>query len=126
MGRWLEVKNQQELHVKHRRLKYRGRILVFANKCAASILVISLASLVPISAISERKKSAAMEDELNTVWTDALAKSENYLDDNQRQLRAVEQNPLYLEYKARERLGWSKEGERILVFPDVNPSRGQL
>jgi len=73
--------------------------------------------ILPVTAIPRLKNADEKEAYLNTYWVSEVRKAMDSKDQAYREYRAVEQDPRYLEIKARERLHWSKPGERIFVFP---------
>jgi len=86
---------------------------------AFCILVIALCAIIPVTALPSLKKSDKLEEEYQTEWKEKLRIAAEAKDSADREHRAIQQDPRYLEIKARERLKWSKPGERILVFPDI-------
>lgn len=115
-------KNTEEirkLHVRHQRLRKRNAQMGTVNRLAFCILVIALCAIIPVTALPSLKKSDKLEEEYQTEWKEKLRIAAEAKDSADREHRAIQQDPRYLEIKARERLKWSKPGERILVFPDI-------
>ena len=69
--------------------------------------------------VFSKKNAEKKEQHLNAHWAGEVSKAIDGKDKANREYRAIEQDPRYLEIKARERLHWSKPGERIFVFPAV-------
>jgi len=107
----------RKLNVRHQRMRSRTKHMQTANRLAICTLVIVLSVILPVTAIPRLKYSNKVEHTLNTYWAGEVRKAVDAKDKAFREYRAVEQDPRYLEIKARERLHWSKEGERIFVFP---------
>lgn len=114
-------KNTEEirkLHVRHTRLRKRNAQMSTVNRLAFCILLIALCAIIPVTALPGLKKADELEKTYHTEWQEKLRIAEEAKDSADREHRAIQQDPRYLEIKARERLKWSKPGERILVFPE--------
>ena len=117
-------KNTEEirkLHVRHQRLRKRNAQMSTVNRLAFCILVIALCAIIPVTALPSLKKSDKLEEVYQTEWKEKIRIAAEAKDSADREHRAIQQDPRYLEIKARERLKWSKPGERILVFPEYEP-----
>ncbi len=108
----------RKLHVRHTRLRKRNAQMSTVNRLAFCILVIALCAVIPVTALPALEKSKVLEETYHTEWQDKLRIAAEAKDSSDREHRAIQQDPRYLEIKARERLKWSKRGERILVFPE--------
>jgi hypothetical protein len=91
------------------------------NRVAFCLLVIALCAILPVTALPSLSESDELEETYQTEWKQKLKLAAEAKDSADREHRAIEQDPRYLEIKARERLKWSKPGERILVFPEYIP-----
>lgn len=107
----------RRLNVRHQRMRSRTEHMRTANRLGICTLVIVLSVILPITALPSLKSADKKEAHLNTHWAAEVRKAVDSKDQAYREYRAVEQDPRYLEIKARERLHWSKAGERIFVFP---------
>ena len=83
------------------------------------MLVIVLSVVLPVTAIPKLNESSKREGHLKTHWSKEVQKATDAKDQAYRKYRAIEQDPRYLEIMARERLHWSKPGERVFVFPEM-------
>lgn len=111
----------RKLYVRHQRLRTRNAQMNTVNRLAFCLLVIALCAILPVTALPSLSKSDELEETYNTVWKEKLRIAAEAKDSADREHRAIQQDPRYLEIKARERLKWSKPGERILVFPEYVP-----
>ena len=107
----------RRLNVRHQRMRSRTEHMRTANRLGICTLVIVMSVILPITALPLLKNADTNEAHLNTHWASEVRKAIDSKDQAYREYRAVEQDPRYLEIKARERLHWSKPGERIFVFP---------
>ena len=110
----------RKLNVRHQRMRCRTEHMRMANRLGICTLVIVLSVILPITALPRLQNADKKEEHLNTFWAGEIRNAIDAKDQAYREYRAVEQDPRYLEIKARERLHWSKEGETIFVFPAVN------
>jgi len=108
----------RKLYVRHQRLRTRNAQMSTVNRLAFCFLIIALCVIIPVTALPSLSKSDKLEESYNTEWQEKLRIAAEAKDSADREHRAILQDPRYLEIKARERLKWSKPGERILVFPD--------
>jgi|GEM_PF-2022465 len=116
-------KNTEEirkLHVRHTRLRKRNAQMSTVNRLAFCILIIALCAIIPVMALPSLSKSDKLEETYHKEWKEKLRIAAEAKDSAEREYRAIQQDPRYLEIKARERLKWSKPGERILVFPEYS------
>ena len=107
----------RKLNVRDQRIRSRTEHMRTANRLGICTLVIVMSVILPITALPRLKSAEKKEVHLNTHWAGEIRKAIDAKDQAFREYRAVEQDPRYLEIKARERLHWSKEGETIFVFP---------
>lgn len=117
-----DTENLRKLHVRHTRLRKRNAQMSTVNRLAFCILVIALCAIIPVTALPSLKKSDDLEATYHSEWKEKLRIAAEAKDSADREYRAIQQDPRYLEIKARERLKWSKPGERILVFPEFVPA----
>lgn len=89
-----------------------------ANRMTLCLLVIALCLILPVTALPQLKLANEQEEELNHYWKNEVTKASEAFANEEREKKAIERDPTFLEYMARERLGWSKKGEFIFVFPD--------
>ncbi|MGJ8656770.1 MAG: hypothetical protein ACSHX6_09980 [Akkermansiaceae bacterium] len=111
----------RKLYVRHQRLRTRNAQMNTVNRLAFCLLVVALCAILPVTALPSLSQSDELEETYNTVWQEKLRIAAEAKDSADREHRAIQQDPRYLEIKARERLKWSKPGERILVFPEYVP-----
>lgn len=107
----------RKLNVRDQRMRSRTENMRTANRLGICTLVIVMSVILPITALPSLKDADKKEAHLNTYWAAEVRNAIDAKDQVYREYRAVEQDPRYLEIKARERLHWSKPGERIFVFP---------
>jgi len=107
----------RKLNVRHQRMRSRTEHMRTANRFGICTLVIAMSVILPVTAIPRLKNADKKEAHLNTHWASEVRKAIDAKDQAHREYRAVEQDPRYLEIKARERLHWSKPDETIFVFP---------
>ena len=111
----------RKLYVRHQRLRTRNAQMNTVNRVAVCLLVIALCAILPVTALPSLSESDELEETYQTEWKQKLKLAAEAKDSADREHRAIEQDPRYLEIKARERLKWSKPGERVLVFPEYIP-----
>lgn len=111
----------RKLYVRHQRLRTRNAQMSTVNRLAFCLLVIVLCAILPVTALPSLSASDELEETYQTEWKQKLKVAAEANDSADREHRAIQQDPRYLEIKARERLKWSKPGERILVFPAYVP-----
>jgi len=111
----------RKLYVRHQRLRTRNAQMSMVNRLAFCLLVIALCAIIPVTALPSLSASDDLEETYQTEWKQKLKVAAEAKDNADREHRAIQQDPRYLEIKARERLKWSKPGERILVFPEYVP-----
>lgn len=109
----------RKLNVRHQRMRSRTEHMRTANRLGVCVLVIALSIILPVTAIPRLKNADKKESHLKTFWAGEVQKAIDAKDQAHREYRAVEQDPRYLEIKARERLHYSKPEETIFVFPAV-------
>ena len=107
----------RKLHVRHQRMRSRTEHMRTANRLGVCLLLIAVCIAVPVSALPSLNKVKEIEQAYETEWMDKVQVAADAKDFANREHRAIQQDPSYLEIKARERLRWSKPDERILVFP---------
>ena len=111
----------RKLYVRHQRLRTRNAQMSMVNRLAVCLLIIVLCAILPVTALPSLSESDKLEEVYETEWKQKLKVAAEAKDNADREYRAIQQDPRYLEIKARERLKWSKPGERILVFPPYKP-----
>ncbi len=111
----------RKLYVRHQRLRTRNAQMNTVNRVAFCLLIIVLCAILPVTALPSLSASDELEETYQTEWKQKLKVATEAKDSADREHRAIQQDPRYLEIKARERLKWSKPGERILVFPAYIP-----
>lgn len=111
----------RKLYVRHQRLRTRNAQMSMVNRLAVCLLIIVLCAILPVTALPSLSESDKLEEVYETEWKQKLKVAAEAKDNADREYRAIQQDPRYLEIKARERLKWSKPGERILVFPEYEP-----
>jgi cell division protein FtsB len=97
------------------RLQRRTAGLRFLNRLAFAALFLSLGAVAVVMTLPQRKKTAEMEQALRDVRErecETLARREHH----QAELRALKEDPKFLELKARDRLDMYREGEKVLRF----------
>jgi cell division protein FtsB len=108
----------RKLYVRDQRLRNRNERLNTLNRLAFCLLVIALCAILPVTALPSLEEADKLEETFQTEWQAKLKEATEAKDNAEREYRALQQDPRFLEIKARERLKWSKPGERILVFPE--------
>jgi hypothetical protein len=111
----------RKLYVRHQRLRTRNAQMNTVNRIAFCLLVLALCAILPVTALPSLSEADEREEVYQTEWKEKLRIATEAKDSAEREHRAIQQDPRYLEIKARERLKWSKPGERILVFPEYVP-----
>ncbi len=111
----------RKLYVRHQRLRTRNAQMNTVNRLAFCLLIIVVCAILPVTALPSLSESDKLEESFNTEWQQKLKVAANAKDSADREYRAIQQDPRYLEIKARDRLKWSKPGERVLVFPAYIP-----
>lgn len=101
------------------RAEARGRGLRWLNQMVFGVLCLCVGSMVVAAAWPERKRTAEMERTLAETLErerESLARREQH----QLELEALKQDREYLELRARDRLDWYREGERVyrIVRPE--------
>jgi len=116
-----DIKQLRKLNVRHKRLRSRNEQMNTVNRLAFCVLIIALCVILPVTALPSLTKSDALEKTYHTEWKEKLRAATEAKDSADREYRAIQQDPRYLEIKARERIKWSKPKERILIFPEYKP-----
>lgn len=111
----------RKLYVRHQRLRTRNAQMNTVNRLGFCLLIVVVCAILPVTALPSLSESDELEVTYHTEWQDKLKAAADAKDSADREYRAIQQDPRYLEIKARERLKWSKPGERILVFPEYTP-----
>lgn len=111
----------RKLYVVHQRLRTRNARMNAVNRLAFCLLIIALCVILPVTALPSLADSDKLEETYNTEWQQKLKVAADAKDNADREHRAIQQDPRYLEIKARERLKYSKPNERILIFPAYAP-----
>lgn len=100
---------------KFTRLEARTRVIQGAGRVAMLACALSLGFVVVATAFPQRREVLKLESKLK------LAKERERLvmaerDHRTIELRALREDPSYLEIHARDRLDYSREGEKVLRF----------
>ena len=111
------LRNMRKLNVRHRRMRSRTEHMRSANRVCFCLLVIAVCIAVPVSALPLLSQAKQADEHFEQHWQQKIRIAAEGKDQVNREYKAIEQDPHYLEIKARERLRWSKPGERIFVFP---------
>jgi len=82
------------------------------NRFAFSVLVLVGCAAVLVTSIPQQKKLASMKEELAQVQVKER-QAEEQRDRCEREFRAMEEDPAYMELKARDSLNYYKPGEVI-------------
>lgn len=97
------------------RLEARTRVIQGAVKLALMAFCLALGFVVFATAFPQRRKLEKLESHLKlSQEREALVRSER--DCRVIELRALREDPAYLEIHARDRLDYFREGERVLRF----------
>ena len=113
----------RKLYVRHQRLRTRNAQMNTVNRLAFCLLVLVLCAILPVTALPSLSESDELEETYHTVWKEKLRVAAEAKDSADREHRAIQQDPRFFEVKARERLKYSKKGERILIFPKYVPAK---
>lgn len=101
---------------KVRRLEVRIRVVRGASRLAMMLFCLSIGFVVVATAVPQRREVLRLEDRLKKAL-----KQENGIsaerDQRQIELRALREDPGFLEVHARDRLDLCEEGERVFRFP---------
>lgn len=113
----------RKLNVRHQRMRSRTEHMRTANRLGFCLLIIAVCVAVPVTALPALNKVKADNAHYETHWLGLVQEAADAKDYANRDYRAIQQDSRYLEIKARERLSWSKPGERILVFPKIEKDK---
>jgi cell division protein FtsB len=101
---------------KVRRLEARIRVARGASRLAMMLFCLSIGFVVVATAVPQRREVLRLEKRLqNAMKQEAGISAER--DHRQIELRALREDPGFLEVHARDRLDLCEEGERIFRFP---------
>lgn len=106
---------RSKAEVKLTRLEARTRFIQGAGRVAFVAFCIAIGFVVVATAFPQRRELARLEAKLKL----AKAREDGILADreyHQIEYRALKEDPAFLEIHARDRLGYYREGERILKF----------
>lgn len=97
------------------RLEVRMRVLAVAQQVAWAGFWMALGFVVVATAVPQRRALGKLEDRLKEAQArEGMVLAER---DNRRiELKALREDPAYLELHARDRLDYYREGERVLRF----------
>jgi cell division protein FtsB len=101
--------------VKLTRLEARTRVIQGAGKLALLACCLSLGFVVVATAFPQRRELEKLELKLKLAREREM-KVTAERDHRRIELRALREDPSYLEIQARDRLDYSREGERVLRF----------
>ncbi len=107
----------RKLYVRDRRMRSRTERIRSANRVALCLLILAVCLAIPVSALPLLAKRKAAEKHFQEHWQEKIRIAAEAKDQIDREYKAIESDPHYLEIKARERLRWSKPGEKIMIFP---------
>lgn len=97
------------------RLEARTRVIKGAGKLALIACCLSLGFVVVASAVPQKRALDKLESKLKLVnEQERLVKAE--LEHRRTELRALREDPSYLEVHARDRLDYARDGEKVLRF----------
>lgn len=97
------------------RLEARARVIKGAGKLALIAFCLSLGFVVIASAVPQKRALAKLEAKLKQ--SQAQERLVNEEQEHRRiELRALREDPAYLEIHARDRLDYARDGERVLRF----------
>lgn len=97
------------------RLEARTRVIQGAGKAALIACCLSLGFVVVATAFPQRRTLEKLEAKLELArQRERLVNAER--DHRRIELRALREDPEFLEIQARDRLDYSREGERVLRF----------
>lgn len=100
---------------KLRRIEGRTRFFVFCQRVMLMVCGLSVGTLVVAMGMPQKR----ILDDLELALQDAVARERGTCDekrDYETELRALREDPEFLELHARDRLDFCREGERILKF----------
>ena len=97
------------------RLEARTRVIRGAGKLALIACCLSLGFVVVATAFPQRRELEKLEAKLKLAQ-DRERKVTSERDHRRIELRALREDPAYLEIQARDRLDYCREGERVLRF----------
>jgi len=100
---------------KLRRIQARTRVLVFCRRVVILVCGLSVGFVVVAMAIPQKRAL----DDLELALEEAAMRERDIAEEKQdyeTQLRALREDPAFLEIHARDRLDYYREGERILKF----------
>lgn len=97
------------------RLEARTRVIQGAGKVALIACCLSLGFVVVATAFPQRRALEKLEAKLELArQRERMVNAER--DHRRIELRALREDPAFLEIQARDRLDYSREGERVLRF----------
>ena len=97
------------------RLEARTRVIQGAGKVALIACCLSLGFVVVATAFPQRRTLEKLEAKLELArQRERMVNAER--DHRRIELRALREDPAFLEIQARDRLDYSREGERVLRF----------
>lgn len=101
---------------KLRRLEARIRVVRGASRLAMISFCLSIGFVVVATAVPQRREVLRLEERLRKgLKQEAEISAER--DQRQIELRALREDPAFLEVHARDRLDLCEEGERVFRFP---------
>jgi cell division protein FtsB len=109
------MSKQLKQSVKLTRLEARTRVIQGAGKLALLACCLSLGFVVVATAFPQRRELEKLELKLKLAREREM-KVTAERDHRRIELRALREDPSYLEIQARDRLDYSREGERVLRF----------
>lgn len=97
------------------RLEARARVIKGAGKLALIAFCLSLGFVVIASAVPQKRALDKLNAKLKLVKEQERLVSEEQ-EHRRIELRALREDPAYLEIHARDRLDYARDGERVLRF----------
>lgn len=97
------------------RLEARARVIKGAGKLALIAFCLSLGFVVIASAVPQKRELDKLNAKLKLVKEQERVVNEEQ-EHRRIELRALREDPAYLEIHARDRLDYARDGERVLRF----------
>jgi cell division protein FtsB len=101
---------------KVRRLETRIRVVRGASRLAMMLFCLSIGFVVVATAFPQRREVLRLEERLKKALQQEAGISAER-EQRQIELRALREDPVFLEVHARDRLDLCEEGERVFRFP---------
>ncbi|MCF7674701.1 MAG: septum formation initiator family protein [Akkermansiaceae bacterium] len=108
---------RSQLTVRARRLEVRSRVLQGVVRVVFAVLGLSIGFVVVSTGVPQKRRL----EELAAKLEQSINREEEVLAEREIceiEYQALRSDPKFLEIMAYDRLGWHREGERILIFRD--------